>query len=133
MTALDREGRSELHYAALEGRTDQARQLLAAGADVTLADRNGLTPLHFAAQQHHVEIAQTLLDAGALVDATDKHGNTPLCKAVFASEGRGDLIALLREAGADPRLANKHGTSPLQLAERIGNYNVAQHFADLRA
>lgn len=50
MTAVDRADRSELHYAALEGRTDQA---------------------------------------------------------------------------------NQHGTSPLQLAERIGNYDVARHFADL--
>ena len=64
-----------------------------------------MTPLHFAAQQHHVEVAQALLGAGAVVDATDKHGNTPLWKAVFASQGRGELIALLREAGADPNLA----------------------------
>jgi hypothetical protein len=38
---------------------------------------------------------------------------------------------VLRAAGADPNIANQHGTSPLQLAERIGNYDVAKHFADL--
>jgi uncharacterized protein len=130
VTALDPAGRSELHYAALEG-PEKARELIREGADVRLADKHGMTPLHFAAQQHNVEVARALIDAGADVDATDEHGNTPLWKAVFASQGRGELIVLLRSAGADPSLANQHGTSPLQLAERIGDYDVAQHFSDL--
>jgi uncharacterized protein len=131
VSALDPAGRSELHYAALEGRTNKARELIREGADVRLADNHGMTPLHFAAQQHNVEVARALIDAGAEVDAIDEHGNTPLWKAVFASQGRGELIVLLRSAGADPSLANQHGTSPLQLAKRIGDYDVAQHFSDL--
>jgi ankyrin repeat protein len=131
MTTLDREGRSELHYAAADGRIEHVRELIGTGADVTLADNHGMTPLHFAAQEHHAETAQALVDAGAPVDAADEHGNTPLWKAVFASKGKGDLIALLRAAGADPNRANRYGTSPLELARRIGNYDVAQHFTDL--
>lgn len=131
MTELDPAGRTDLHYAAAEGRSEKVDELIAERADAALADGHGMTPLHFAGQENHPEIAESLLDAGAPVDAQDQHGNTPLWKAVFGCAGDGDLIALLRAAGADPRRANHHGTSPLQLALRIDNYDVAQHFADL--
>ena len=41
------------------------------------------------------------------------------------------MITLLRERGADPRLANKSGQTPVGLARLIGNYDVARFFADL--
>ncbi len=107
------------------------RDLIDAGEDVTASDRNGMTPLHFAAQQQRADIARLLLEAGALVDAEDEHGNTPLFKAVFSSRGDGTVIGILRAAGADPNHANRHGTSPLQLAHRIANYNVARFFSDI--
>jgi ankyrin repeat protein len=51
--------------------------------------------------------------------------------AVFNSRGRGDLIALLREHGADPTAPNHSGQTPLGLARLIDNFDVAQFFADL--
>jgi uncharacterized protein len=131
VSKVDREGRSELHYVAADGRSGRAEELIAAGIDVAAGDKRGMTPLHFAAQENNPEIAKKLLEAGAPVDPQDEHGNTPLWKAVFSCKGDGELIALLRAAGADPSRANRHGTSPLQLARRIGNYDVAQHFEDL--
>lgn len=58
-------------------------------------------------------------------------GNTPLFVAVFNSKGRGDLISLLRERGADPLKANKSGQTPAGLARLIGNYDVARLFEDV--
>lgn len=49
---IDRDGRSPLHYAALEDDRVLVQELVAAGADVDLADLTGMTPLHFAAQEH---------------------------------------------------------------------------------
>ncbi len=126
-------GRTPLHYAALEGRLDEAKRLLAEGADASARDDNGWAPLHFATQNWHVDIASLLLSSGAEVDARDSNGNTPLCNAVFSSKGRGELIVLLRAHGADPLLQNNHGVSPVGLAKTIANYDVAQHFADLGA
>lgn len=131
MTELDRAGRSELHHAAVDGTPERVRELIDAGADVALADRGGMTPLHFTGQQDRPEIAAILLAAGAPVDAQDDHGNTALWKAVFGYRGSGELIALLRDAGADPRRVNGHDVSPLTLARRIGSTDVARHFADL--
>ena len=110
---------------------DEARALVARGHDVSLADHADFTPLHLAAQQGAGRVAELLLSAGANVDATNAHGNTPLFVAVFNSKGRGDLIELLRAAGADPLHANNAGQTPVGLARLIGNYDIAEFFADL--
>lgn len=72
-------------------------------------------------------VASVLIAKGALVDLKDGHGNTPLSKAVFNSRGRGDLIKLLLDAGADPDSENTYGMSPRGLAEMIANFDVKQH------
>ncbi len=130
-TSIDRDGRTALHYAALENNIAEVQHLLEAGFAAGAADKSGLTPLHFAAQEYSVGAAALLITHGAPVEAQDTHGNTPLCKAVFYSNGRGELIQLLREAGADPNRQNKHGVSPLSLARTIANYDVRQFFNDL--
>ena len=131
MADLDRAGRSALHYAALNGGMDQVNALLDEGFDPGLADRQGMTPLHFAAQEYAVDAARILLDAGAAVDVQDRAGRSPLYLASFNSKGRGELIGLLRDHGADPRLANSSGKSPLDVARLIGNYDVRQFYADI--
>lgn len=128
---VDEYGRTELHYAALDGDLVRASALLVGGADPGAADDDGWTPVHFAAQAHAPGVCEALLVAGAPVDAVDSNGNTPLFRAVFASRGRGEVIAVLRQHGADPFRANANGVSPLGLARTIGNYDVAQFFADL--
>lgn len=129
--SIDRQGRSELHYAALEGNADRVSGLIAGGLDPNWADNDGVTPLHMAAREWHIGAARALLAGGAGVDPVNRHGNTPLWDAVFNSRGRGDLINLLREWGADPYRENNHGQTPLGLARLINNYDVAQYFADL--
>jgi uncharacterized protein len=128
---LDREGRTSLHYASAQGDADQVDLLIRQGADVNGADRGGWTPLHFAAQATSSAAILRLVDAGAEVDPVDSHGNTPLWRATFASNGNGEAITALRARGADPCLKNLSGSSPLDLARLIANFDVAQYFADL--
>lgn len=98
--ALDRDGRSALFQAVIDGRNEMVRLLLAAGAQARLHDKAGWTPLHFAAQACQPTIAAILLDGGAEVDAADESGNTPLARAAFESRGRGKVIAVLLARGA---------------------------------
>jgi uncharacterized protein len=132
---LDRDGRGPLHKVlpnCMRGtEVAEARRLLAEGYDPNARDKSGWTPLHFAAQGNAVDLAECLLTGGAAVDTRDEHGNTPLSTAVFNSRGHGEMIALLRAYGADSYAQNNHGVSPLSLARDIGNYDVAQFFADL--
>jgi uncharacterized protein len=130
--ALDRDGRSDLHYAACDGDLAAVEKFVSRGADVNLQDRQGWTPLHFAAQALSREVTSYLLPHGASVDAQDAHGNTPLFLATFAFRGDGTVIQLLRAAGADPKRKNKSGVSPLELARTIANYDVAQFYNDIK-
>ena len=123
--------RTPLHEAAIDGDEHEVRRLLRSGAEPNTRDRNGWTPLHFAAQEHSPGAVRALLEAGAEVDPVDDHGNTPLWRATFGSRGRGEVIQLLRQAGANPWRANASGVSPVSLARTIANYPVAQYFADL--
>jgi ankyrin repeat protein len=128
---MDPAGRVPLHYAALEDNAQAIARLVGEGTSVDVGDRQGFTPLHLAAQQFALHAADSLIAAGATIDAENAFGNTPLFIAVFNSQGRGDLIQLLRSHGADPRHVNRSGQSPVGLARLIANYNVAKYFEDV--
>lgn len=118
--------RAALHHAALENDVAAVEQLLGDGASPDAQDKAGFTPLHSAAQEYSVEAAAALLGAGATVDLQNGWGNTALFTAVGNSNGRGELIKLLRSHGADPHCVNGSGQTPVGLARLIGNYDVAQ-------
>ena len=129
--STDKAGRSELHYAVADRNLARVEELVRQGTSVNLADRNGWTPLHFAAQISDAKIARFLLHSGSSVDPRDGNGNTPLSTAVFNSRGRGELIQLLRQHGADATSKNKSGVSPVSRARSIANYDVARFFDDI--
>jgi len=130
---VDRVGRTPLHYAAASADAEAVGRLLVEGADPNARDDDGWTPLHFAAQANSPQATAALLAAGADPGLRDSHGNAPLFRAVFASRGDGSVIAALRAAGADSQAANDSGVTPVALARSIGNFDVAQFFADIDA
>ena len=115
----------------IDGEEVRVRQLVSDGVGVNTPDDNGWTPLHFATQDWNERLCRVLLDAGANPNLQDSHGNTPLWRATFSSRGRGEVLTLLREFGADPLLKNKSGVSPVSLARTIGDVDVAQFYADV--
>jgi len=116
----------DLIEAVLEHNEGKLKNLLASGADVNIIGQGGWTALHFAVQENNIIIAKILLNNGAQVDIQEKYGNTPLFKAVFNCNGDGEMIKLLISYGADKNLKNNYGVSPLDLANTIANYPVAQ-------
>jgi ankyrin repeat protein len=129
---LDPDGRTALMECA--GREDKFEYLcllIDAGANVNASDIEGWTPLHFAAQAQLPKTVEYLLKHGALPDPQDSHGNTPLFRAVSTSRGRGDVITLLRNVGADPFIENNNGKSPIDFARMIANFDVFQYFKDI--
>jgi ankyrin repeat protein len=95
-----------------------------AGADVAAANRSGERPLFWAAGTGTIEAARRLLERGAPVDAPDADGHTALHAA--ADGGHAEMALVLLDARADPRLANRAGERPVDLARRRGYDDVVR-------
>ncbi len=113
-----------LHDAALKGHLDILELLLAHGADVDSRNAQGATALHDAALAGQKNAADALLKHGANINAHDSEsGATPLHLA--ASWGRRSVVELLLARNADPRIKDKNGRTPLDLAIANGQAEVA--------
>jgi ankyrin repeat protein len=118
------EGESPLMIAALKGRLNFVKKLIARGADV---NKPGWTPLHYAATGGHLEIMALLLDQNAYIDAASPHGTTPLMMA--AQYASADAVKLLLDAGADPSLKNQLGLTAIDFAHRADRDDSAEMIA----
>jgi uncharacterized protein len=115
---------SPLMIAALKGRMDFVKKLIARGADV---NKPGWTPLHYAATGGHLEIVALLLDQNAYIDAASPNGTTPLMMA--AEYGSAEAVKLLLDAGADPSLKNQLGLTAIDFANRASRDDSAELIA----
>jgi ankyrin repeat protein len=79
---MDRGGFTAMLYAAREGCTECAKELLAGRADINFPDGRGTPPLVLAIMNMHFDTAKFLIEAGADVQLWDFYGETPLYAAV---------------------------------------------------
>jgi ankyrin repeat protein len=120
-----------LHKAAGEGRIDDIKALLAAGASVDERDPStGATPLTVAAAFGQTDVVKLLLFRGANVNAQAKDGNTALIWA--AQTPQSPILRMLLEKGANVNVRNEEGRTALFLAlEDIDNTtDLLKHGAD---
>lgn len=110
-TTLDPFGRSAAWRAARDGRLEELRGLLDAGADANLADVDGETALHAAARNADAAVVALLLDRGADANPASGHGWTPLHFAV--REGATPVVDALIRHGAGVNARDAFGRAPL--------------------
>jgi|SRR5262245_60203657 len=114
-----------LHLAAAGYRVEIVRLLLEAGADPNAAkNMRKSTPLHYAADgclscsawdaKRQVETIRLLLRSGANIHQQDMNGATPLHRSVRTRCAA--AVKCLLEAGADPAMKNKPGSTAFHLA-----------------
>ncbi|MBV9685976.1 MAG: ankyrin repeat domain-containing protein [Alphaproteobacteria bacterium] len=96
----DEDGRTALHYGALNGNLTIIAILIKASAKLDVKDKLGNTALHLAADRDQAEAARLLLEVGAPVDAENKNGMTPLM--IAANRGNLEIVQALLAKGASP-------------------------------
>ncbi|CAL7947712.1 unnamed protein product [Xylocopa violacea] len=158
--AYMKDGATALFIAAQNGHVRILEVLLEHGTKTDAARTDGATPLWIGAQMGHDHVVRRLLKAGAKVDATRHDGATPLFKAAHkghtavvgellkyrpslgilpngesalhaaALTGQMTVARQLVGAGADPLLVNQEGVTPLQLAIRHSQTQVANYLKD---
>ncbi len=109
-------GWTALTLAAAKGHTDLLQWLIAHGAQAQVRDVYRYTPFMRAVENGQEPAAALLASLPDTdVNARDEYDNTPLHHAVSA--GDAVMVRLLLESGADAQLANRHGVTPLMMAE----------------
>eukprot|EP00051_Salpingoeca_urceolata_P022211 m.356680 g.356680 ORF g.356680 m.356680 type:complete len:1009 (-) comp19932_c3_seq2:259-3285(-) len=104
------------------------RMLLALGQEIARRekDSHSSTALHLAANQGEIGVAQMLLRTEpTLVHETDTDGSTPLHSA--ADCGSLPMVKFLVEYGAQTTVCNRHGFTPLTLAQAKGRSSAAAY------
>lgn len=121
LTAIDNEGNTALHLAAIRYPSADQTALLSAllelGSEVNLANRHGRTALHCLVECGALAGCGLLLAHGADANAADEAGKTPL-HVVPANNGREvcvPITRLLLEYGASADQRDAHQQTPLHM------------------
>jgi ankyrin repeat protein len=101
-------GQTALMWAAGEGHTETAQELIRAGADVQIKSKGGFTALLFAVRGGHTGTARALAAAGANVNDRAADGSSALGVAVINAHF--ETAAMLLEHGADPNAPDPRGS-----------------------
>ena len=123
---------------------DVAKLLVESGADVHAKDPTGTTPLHTAAELGNIALVKQLIAKGADVNAAtnprqgDRKGilqrpptgqQTPLM--IAARVNRPDIMKVLVEAGANPKLHATDGSTLLMAAASGGHIESVRYSFEL--
>ncbi len=115
--ALDSEGHTPLHYAAMRGDAEAVALLLAAGAEAdAISPVNGTTPLMCAARNGHLPTVELLLSHGADPHrrCPKYHGGSLLHLAARSENDK--LVNRLMKLGLSPDAEDDNGRSVLHVA-----------------
>jgi hypothetical protein len=121
---LDDQRYDAVTIAAVRDDVPTLKALLASGASAKLiTSRYDGTALIAAAHLGHDGVVRELIAAGAPLDHVNNLGWTALIEAVVLGDGgprHAETVRALLDAGADPRIADRQGVTPLQHARARG-------------
>lgn len=128
VNSVDQAGNTLLHIASRSGNTALISGLLKEKANPNARNHVGDTPLMLAAYNGKIDALDALLAGGARINLP---GWTALHYAVFAD--RTEAVAELLQKGADVNARAPNKQTPLMLAAKSGNIEIAKLLLDAKA
>lgn len=119
---------NKLLDALLEGKADEAIQLLKENVDFSL-EKGGDKAIHLAARKGFLQIIKRMKEVGVNLQTKNQNGNTPVHYA--ARGGFVDLIRYFKENGCNLNPLNNEGDSPLHVAVIDQPMNIIEELVDL--
>ncbi|XP_033746672.1 ankyrin repeat domain-containing protein 26-like isoform X15 [Pecten maximus] len=113
-SALDKENRTALHLACVQGHSGVVQELLEWHAKTNVGDNDSKTPLIKAVECNREECVMLLLEHRGDVDAIDRDGDASLHIAV--RNGYTNIVKVLLRNGATIDKKNKEGCTPLHIS-----------------
>ncbi|KAF8542855.1 ankyrin repeat-containing domain protein, partial [Trichophaea hybrida] len=124
---VDENSKSALHYVGQYGDSDICRLLLCCGAHAGGYDYGHLTPLHLAVYCNRLETVKVLLEFDSVRKTIDMFTEDDDTALIIAAEGGYTrIVEVLLAYGANYKLCNSLGESPLDQAAVRGNADVVK-------
>ncbi|QIK64324.1 hypothetical protein G7068_14770 [Leucobacter viscericola] len=124
-------------WACINDDIEVARHMVAAGADIERRTRFDGYGIHPTSEKGYVELTRYLATLPDMnVNYTNLCGWTPLLEAIILREGdaaQQEIVQILLDAGADPKMVDQWGVSPLQHAEKLGFTEIAAQLREAGA
>jgi ankyrin repeat protein len=132
-------GATSLIHAVDQNNVEEIDQMLTAGISPDESTEEGVTPLFAACLKGQAQIAQRLLESNADVNAAIKKtfkykgqtlvkGTTPLMAAI--ENYHTDIVHMLLSRGANVKLADENGFSPVLIAAAKKDINMLEALVD---
>ena len=118
----------KLQIACFEGKTAEAKRLIAERAPIDRQDGNGRVALHFASANGHTEIVMLLIENKCNLNVAAKNGNTPLIYAVTGNKM--DNVRTLVEAGCDVTIRGEEKKTAAEWARQWGRHAIAEYLTN---
>ncbi|MFN7095614.1 MAG: ankyrin repeat domain-containing protein, partial [Burkholderiales bacterium] len=103
------------------------------GLNINEKDNDGLTPFNYAIEKGNFNLADTLINLGAGWRTCDHQGNTCLHRAVDTYNPKIETIKWLINRGLNINEKNQEGLTPLMLAFKRDDMNLARTLINLGA
>ena len=113
-----------LHYAAMEGKTNEVIRLIDNGFDIAVKDNDGEMPLYYAIMNDNIDIVRILIESGANINEKGNNGLTPLHQAAVC--GNSEIVLILLQNGADINTQDNLGRTPIKHAVAKGNTDIVK-------
>lgn len=131
----DADGLTALHHACIRGYQGILLHMLHANSDPTVTDFAGNTPLHHATERGHESCVKALLYLSEQmkvpvdVNAANDNGDTALHLA--AKWGYVAIVRILLECGANCKLTNRKGQTPLTVTYSTYIGKLLEYYANV--